>query len=105
LTWLACSIAIFQSGCTRSPDLEAKSSEYKKGYAVGVQDAKAEINESRMTFYTYGLRYVPRDGKDIHQDTGLPYQPIAGCMVFDDIRGRAAGHNKTILEYLDRTNP
>jgi hypothetical protein len=103
VTMFACIIAL--SGCThnpeRYPELKGKSLEYKKGYAIGVQEANAEIKANKLTFYTFGLSSL----EGINKDTGIPYKTIAGCMASDKIFGQTDGHNETILEYLKKYTP
>jgi hypothetical protein len=45
----------------------------------------------------YGLR---RGLEFLDRETGLPQQPIAGCVVDNTIIGRAAGHNGRIKEFI-----
>jgi hypothetical protein len=56
-----------------------------------------ELEQGRATLYVYGLR---RGGDNLDRETGLPYEPIAGCVVDDTILGRANGHNARIKESI-----
>ena len=57
-----------------------------------------------MTIYTYGLFMPPIDGSNLDDATGLPFRFIAGCIISDEIVGKADGHNKTIEQYIDSNN-
>jgi hypothetical protein len=98
-------IAVTLTSCADNPDLEGKSPEYRKAYAAGIEEANAEIEADSMTIYTYGFGSIMPDRKDIDQNTGLPCKHIAGCLVTDEILGRADGHNKRIMEHLGRDAP
>ncbi len=71
--------------------------DYEAGYKKGVAEADRELKAGKATFYTYGLREL---GELLDRKTGLPYEPIAGCVVDDEIHGRADGHNERIREYI-----
>ena len=113
VTMLICTTAIVLSGCTNTnseltekyPELNGKSPEYKKGFAIGIQEAEDEIKNNKMTIYTYGYPPAHRNGIEFDKDTGLVYKTIAGCVVNDDVLGREAGHDKTIREHLKKRAP
>jgi hypothetical protein len=78
------------------------SREYRQGYRAGRTEAEAEWAGGQPTFYVTG------DGSyglppQLHPETGLPYNPIAGCCVDDYIMGREEGHNRRIQELLVRS--
>jgi hypothetical protein len=81
---------------------DKKSAEYRRGYAQGAAEAKAEISSNAPTFYASGTHPVPvpKDFKD--DETGLPITFIAGCLVNDADMGRQDGHNTAIREYLKK---
>jgi hypothetical protein len=73
---------------------------YAAGCKAGVAEAEKELKEGKATLYTYGLR--DRDGiEDLDRKTGLPFEAIAGCVVYDKLLGRAAGHNRRIAKYIE----
>ena len=71
--------------------------EYWVGYKVGAAEADNELKAGRASIYVYGLR---PESENQDQETGLPYQGIAGCLVDERIVGRAVGHNERIAEYI-----
>jgi hypothetical protein len=71
--------------------------EYQDGYRKGRDEADAEIRQGRATLYTFGLR---RDFSNLDRETGLPREPIAGCVIDDGIVGRADGHNARVRESI-----
>ena len=89
-------------GCVNTHAEKKESSAYKRGYKQGSIEAKEEIETDKMTVYVYGLRVGSPDGKDVHQETGLPCKAIAGCIVSDEILGRAAGHNRVIFSHVKK---
>lgn len=74
-----------------------RSTQFRKGYEQGRREADAQIASGVVTIYAYGLR-MPLSNFD--PDTGLPFQAIAGCVVDDQILGRAQGHNERVLQYV-----
>ncbi len=71
---------------------------YRRAYYQGIQEAKNEIKESKMTIYIAGL--IPPQSNNIDKETDLPMKIIAGCMITDSIDGLAQGHNDVIGKYL-----
>jgi hypothetical protein len=71
--------------------------DYWAGYKVGAAEADNELKAGRASIYVYGLRPA---SENQDQETGLPYQGIAGCLVDERIVGRAVGHNERIAEYI-----
>jgi len=71
--------------------------DYWAGYKVGAAEADNELKAGRASIYVYGLR---PESENQDQETGLPYQAIAGCLVDERILGRAVGHNERIAEYI-----
>ena len=78
-------------------ELRDKSPEYREGFRQGAQEAKVEIEEGKMTNYSYG--FGAKSG-GVCPVTGLPYTGIAGCVVDDFIKGREDGHDQLIYEEL-----
>lgn len=79
-----------------------ESKQYKDAYARGRAEAETALKEGRATLYTYGLRN-PFDNVD--KDTGLIYEAIAGCVVNDEILGRAAGYNEQVMQSIAKNGP
>ena len=73
------------------------SNAYKEAFASGRAEADKEIAAGAPTIFQYGLVTAL---SSLDKETGVPYKPIAGCLVSDEILGRAAGHNERILELL-----
>jgi hypothetical protein len=71
--------------------------DYWAGYKAGAAEADNELKGGRASIYVYGLR---PESENQDQETGLPYQGIAGCLVDERIVGRAVGHNERIAEYI-----
>jgi hypothetical protein len=72
---------------------------YQEGYKAGCAEANDQIRSMTATIYSYG---TPDGLEFLDQDTGLPYQRIAGCVVDRFSEGRAAGHNDRIGEYIKK---
>ncbi len=72
-----------------------QSPEYHAGYEKGRKEADAELAAGGATMYAFGLLHDSLD-----RETGLLYKAIAGCVVDDQIRGRASGHNDRIAESI-----
>lgn len=91
---LGCVVAILPAVPVQRP---AESKEYMAAYAKAQKDADLALKEGRAALFTYGLRpsFEPLD-----RQTGLPIQAVAGCIVNDEILGRAAGNNDRIHEYV-----
>ena len=70
---------------------------YGSGYRIGVAEAEQQLDARQATIYVYGLRDL---GEFLDRRTGLPLQPIAGCVVDNTILGRANGHNERIKESI-----
>jgi hypothetical protein len=111
-----CFFAVALFACSTAPVKETpispethfqkeQSPAYKMGYAQGMKEAQEEINKNHLTIYTFGLRRIPEDRKDVDKETGLPYKDIAGCIVNDYILGRAAGHDDVIRNHLGKGTP
>jgi hypothetical protein len=80
-------------------DIATKSAAYQAGYARGVDEAKREIEGRRAQIYVYGTR----SSLDIlDRATGLDQIDLAGCFVDDETKGRAAGHNEYVLNFVAR---
>jgi hypothetical protein len=72
--------------------------EYADGYRRGRMEAQAQLRRGGPTIYTFGLMHD--SSEELDRLTGLPLEPIAGCLVDKGILGRAAGHNDWVIEYL-----
>jgi hypothetical protein len=75
---------------------------YRAAYAEGRREASRELREGRPTVYTCGLRMAL---ENLDRETGLPYRAIAGCIIDDEIIGRARGHNERIAEHIKAHGP
>jgi hypothetical protein len=73
---------------------------YGKGYRTGVAEAEQQLEACQATIYVYGLRDL---GEFLDRRTGLPLEPIAGCVVDNTILGRATGHNERIKKFILET--
>jgi hypothetical protein len=73
-------------------------SDYISGYIRGCTEADQEIAKSEATIYTYGLQV---GSNNLDRETGLPLNPIAGCVVDETIEGRTTGHNARIRKYIE----
>ena len=69
------------------------SPEYREAYEQGRRDAEVALEDGTPAFLSYGLR-AP-DGM-LDEESGLPFEAIAGCDAGDDILGRAAGNNDCV---------
>ena len=89
------------AGCrlTPSPGYRSRTKEYQDCPAQweAAPEADRELEQGRATLYTYGLRL---GGDNLDRETGLPFEPIAACVVDDSIFGRADGHNARIKEHI-----
>jgi hypothetical protein len=74
-----------------------RSADFRRGYELGRREADAQISSGAVTIYSYGL---VMSLSNFDPETGLPFQPIAGCVVDDRILGRAQGHNERVLQYV-----
>jgi hypothetical protein len=72
---------------------------YAAGYAKGRYEANRDWSVGHPTLYVYGLG---RGFWNIDPSTGIPFEPIAGCVVDDWIIGRARGHNDTMHALVAR---
>jgi hypothetical protein len=72
---------------------------FRRAYYQGLQKAKQEIKELKMTIYIAGL--IPPQSDNIDKETGLPMKMIAGCLITDSIDGLMLGHNNAITKYLN----
>jgi hypothetical protein len=72
---------------------------YRRAYYQGVQDAKKEIKESKLTVYFAGL--IPPQSNMIDKETGLPMRMVGGCMITDSLDGLIQGHNEIIKEFIE----
>lgn len=75
------------------------SMRFRRAYYQGMQEAKQEINDLKMTIYVAGL--IPTQLDTIDKETGLPRKIIAGCIINDSIDGLMLGHNDGIMKYLE----
>ena len=73
--------------------------DYQKGYHAGRAEADEQLIAGKATLYTYGLRRHD-EIEFLDRETGLPFEPVAGCVVNETIHGRAAGHNDRIREFI-----
>jgi hypothetical protein len=69
-------------------------------YKLGVAEADEELNAGTATLYCYGKAHRPFEKLD--RETGLPYKRIAACVMNDEIKGRRAGHDARIREYIQK---
>jgi hypothetical protein len=76
----------------------------RMAYWRGRAEANAEWRDGRATIYTSG-KPSPFKLTNLDQDTGLPYQAIAGCVITPTIWNRQAGHNDRIHELIQRHGP
>jgi hypothetical protein len=72
---------------------------YGKGFRIGVAEAVQQLEARQTTIYVYGLRDL---GEFLDRRTGLPLEPIAGCVVDNTSLGRANGHNERIKESISK---
>lgn len=75
------------------------SMRFRRAYYQGIQEAKQEIKDLKMTIYIAGLISPQTDSID--EETGLPRKMIAGCIITDSIDGLMLGHNDAIMKYLE----
>lgn len=79
-----------------------ESRAYRDAYALGRDQARIALKDGRATVLTYGLRMT---SNLLDEETGLPYETIAGCIVNDSIVGRAAGNYDAIREFIAKNGP
>jgi len=72
---------------------------YRRAYYQGMQDAKKEIKESKLTVYIAGL--IPPQSNMIDKETGLPMRMVGGCLINDSLDGLIQGHNEIIKEFIE----
>jgi hypothetical protein len=75
---------------------------YREAYDQAKREADVAIKTGRAAIFVFGLR---RSADLIDKETGLPFEPIAGCMVDDGVLGRAAGNNDRIRESIAKNGP
>jgi len=78
--------------------LDGDSAEYRAGYVRGAAEAAQEFENGSARIRVYGMR-VSSDTLD--RETGLNVIPLAGCIVDDEIKGRAAGYNEVITKLIE----
>ena len=71
--------------------------DYKEAYRTGVAEADKRLKAGKATLYIYGLR---TSLEFLDRETGIPLEPIAGCVVDNAILGRADGNNNRIKEFI-----
>jgi hypothetical protein len=72
---------------------------YRRAYYQGMQDAKKEIKETKLTVYIAGL--IPPQSNMIDKETGLPMRMVGGCLINDSLDGLIQGHNEIIKEFIE----
>lgn len=75
------------------------SMRFRKAYYQGMQDAKKEIKESKLTVYFAGM--IPPQSNMTDKETGLPMRMVGGCMITDSLDGLIQGHNEIIKEFIE----
>jgi hypothetical protein len=94
------SFLLLISGFSRAEESEAQiQKDCEVGYAIGVAEAKTEIESNQMTYYTFGLVIPPTEGEAPRQRYGLPIKHI-GSVIGPKESCVVHGHNETIEKHL-----
>jgi hypothetical protein len=77
--------------------------DYQDAYRRGKAEARADILASRPRILTYGLPDParPEYAELLEQRLGVQLDPIAACLVTDEITGRAEGYDVVMIGHLE----
>jgi hypothetical protein len=74
---------------------------YKAAYLKARDEADASLRDGRARLFSYGMLGM----SDLDPETGLAEVSIAGCVVGEDILGRAEGNNIRVRDWIKEHGP
>jgi hypothetical protein len=74
---------------------------YKAAYRKGRDEADASLKDGRARLFSYGMLGM----SDLDPETGLAEVSLAGCVVGEDVLGRAEGNNVRVRAWIKEHGP
>jgi hypothetical protein len=74
---------------------------YKAAYRKARDEADASLKDGRARLFSYGMLGI----SDLEPETGLAEVSLAGCVVGEDVLGRAEGNNARVRAWIKEHGP